>query len=325
MSATIVGSRTFWSLERDKDGHRTYKVKLRVRTTSSEDGPQTVMQTPGLALPGTMWTQGNDFDPWAFCYPTMSVKPNISNEPNKFWTVEQTYSTKPYGRCQDTEVEDPLLEPQKIRGTFSSERREATEDKDGDRIENSCLDLIRGPQVEFDEGLAGVTIEQNVSSLQLDVLTLMYNRVNDDTLWGVPKRCIKLSNLSWDRKVWGSCNYYYTRTLDFTVVYDSDEDPALGFDRRVPDEGVKALRGRWKGNTWELIKIAGEAPDPTKPGHFNQYLDRDNNPGRVLLNGSGVPANTNIYGGAATGDPGVITIQKHKEANFLLLGIPISL
>ena len=100
MSASILGGKRNWSAGRDREGHREFKLETQVETTSAFDGPQIVMNTPGLPLVGDPWTFGNDLDFWVFCYPTMKVTPVVKNEPNKLWYVEQTFGTRPLNRCQ---------------------------------------------------------------------------------------------------------------------------------------------------------------------------------------------------------------------------------
>src|SRR6516162_9833767 len=53
VSPQIKGERVC-SLKRDDDGHRTYTVKTLV-AAATWDGPATVMQTPGIFVPGAFW------------------------------------------------------------------------------------------------------------------------------------------------------------------------------------------------------------------------------------------------------------------------------
>ena len=57
MSATCLG-RIDWSMDRDKEGHREYKLTTRVKTTAVTDGPYTVMNAAGLPSVGSVWAFG---------------------------------------------------------------------------------------------------------------------------------------------------------------------------------------------------------------------------------------------------------------------------
>lgn len=312
MAATVVGP-VEWSLQRDDAGHRTYKITHLVKSLTT-DGPNQALNAVGLPLPGSLWSFGTDSDPWAFCLPTTSVKQVVLNEPGKYWKVEQTFSTKPPAgleaqRCQDVEIEDPLQEPDRISGSFAKYTQEATIDRFGLAIRNSSHEPFRGPQVEFDRNRPNVRVEQNVTNLQLPLLAQFMDRVNDADLWDVGgSRRIKLSNISWQKKFHATCFAYYTRTLDFDIDFDT-------FDRSVLDEGTKVLHGHWEDTGWELDNIDGAPPDPNNPQHFDQFKDRNGENAHVVLDGAGKPLST-----GAT--PVNKTIQKYKEADFLLLGIP---
>jgi hypothetical protein len=306
-----LGHRT-WSLQRDEEGHRTYTVVHQVRASTS-DGPGTVMVTPGLPLVGSFWNFFNDFDPWAFCYPTMTVTPRISNgEANTHWDVKQIFSTKPLFRCQDQSIEDPLLEPDKVSGSFVNYLKEANQDKDGNLFMSSSHEPIIGPQAEFDDHRATVTIEQNRSVLGLSTFTNLINKVNDASLWGLAARKIKLSNVSWSRKLFGLCDFYYTRNLQFDIQFDT-------FDRVVLDEGTMVLSRDWNAATgvWDDLDVAGVAPVVTNLTHFIKAKDPGGEPVNVVLDGAGRAALTEAAAGQGT-------LDYYPEGDFLTLGIPTS-
>lgn len=299
MTASIISGQTNWSMVRDDNGHRTYKITHKVRA-GSLDGPHVVMLTPGLPLIGSLWIFDNEFDPWAFCWPNMRVTPVLRNEPNQDWLVEQTFSTKPLSRCQDTSIEDPLLEPQKIWGSsvrFTIPPDRTLFDKDGDPVVSSSHEPLRG--LEFDDDNHTVNISQNVASLGLGVIVAMVNTVNDSPLWNFAARKIKLSTLSWERKLYGTCNFYYTRTFGFDT---SD----ITFDKVVRDLGTKVFDE----------DIAGG--DRDNPQHFKVAKDdKGEILGEIPLDGNGDAADST---NAAS-----ITVQFYKESNFLLLGIPTTI
>jgi hypothetical protein len=319
------GPRT-WRGGRDEEGYREFFVRHLVYTDSPRDGPYTVMNTPGLPLPGAPWAFDNDLDPWAFCKPDMTVTilQEREGDPNIWWAVDQTFTTKPLpkSRCQEQQPEDPMQEPMKFSGSLVKYTEEATFDRFNQPILTSSHEQIRGPVVEFDRNRPTLRIEQNVLLLELAVCNAMVDTVNDAEIWGYPRRCVKLGGFSWEEKYYGTCYRYYTRVFDF-------EFNANTFDREAIDEGTKVLHGRWNPTTgaWQLINLPdGSTPDHLNPSHFIRATDRLANPIRMVLNGEGVPAETSVQNVVGTGTTmsGVarVRVEKYDESNFLLLGLP---
>lgn len=313
MTATLkTGFRTV-QLDRDgEDGNRTYTVTHLVFTDSFSDGPYTVLNCPGLPSIGSQWTFGNDSDLYSYCTPYASVRIHDEKEgdPTKWWRVQQKFTSEPLVRCQDTQVEDPLLEPQKVSGSFVKYTEEAVVDRLGVPVLSSSYELFRGPQVEIDKNRPQVRIEQNVAVLGLEVFSEVMDYVNDSPMWGLPARCVKLSNVSWERKVYGVCNYYYTRIFEFDINYNT-------FDRNILDEGTKALNGHWDRTTgaWTLDDINGGAPDNTNPTHFIRVKDKNGENMRVILDGTGKPLTDSA-------NPVYRETEFYKQTNLLSLGVP---
>jgi hypothetical protein len=338
--AKVIGKQRTWSGSTDAQGHRDYKIKWIVKALTTE-GPAAVLLAEGLPRPGTPWQLDDDSDPWAFCKSDMSVDlhEHTEGDPHIWWVVNQRFSTKPDFRCNDSKVDNPLLEPMTVSGGFSKEKREAVRDRHGDLLQSSSFEQFRGQKIEFDCHKPNVKIGQNVHDLQLSLCASMVNHVNQQTMWGLNPRCVKLSNFSWERKQYGQCFVYFKREFDFDADYNT-------FDRYLLDEGTKALNGEWDKTTTDgayVIKniprydpidkktiIGSLPPDNKNPQHFKRWQDRNGENTRVILNGAGMPAKTKVYkegGGAVTGgdDPYPIKVEYYEEANFLLLGVPVNL
>jgi hypothetical protein len=255
-----------WSGGRDIEGHRTYTVELHVKTDDDSEGPAVVMQCPGLAVPGSIWIVGSDTDIWAWATPQMEVEPIRKGEPGYFWKVTQHFTTKPpsadKSRPYDADpIEDPLLEPQRVSGSFIEKTEEGQYDRFGSPIATSSHEGIRGAQNEWpSDGGDTISVEQNVADLELGLLSLMKNWVNDAPLWGLPARCIRFKSYTWDKKYYGASSYYYTRRLEF-------EANRSGFDRVLLDEGTKVLNGHWdiqgSGCTLNLTTSGGAITSAT--------------------------------------------------------------
>lgn len=300
MVMAVVGELE-WSCERDVEGHRDYTLISLIESTDPTAGPASVFSASGVRAIGSLWTiaasYANDTDDWAFCTPEWKVRPVITAEPNYLWTLEQKFTTRPLKRCQTDSIENPLLEPATISGTFNNMQREMSVDRNGQAIMTSSYERLRGKVAERDVGRAQVVIGYNVSTLGADGLATLgsiLHIVNDSTMWNYPARCVKLSGISFERKLYGTCTYYYT------VTYTFDCDWA-GFDVLALDEGTRVL---------------GYAGTGTNPTHFIQYKDKAGNPGRVILDGTG-----QAWDGV--GDPGTVYIEHYDEANLLSLpGVP---
>ena len=298
-----------WEMDRDQEAHRNYSIQFLVECGPTE-GPARALLTPGLPQPGDVWVFGNDIDMWAFCQWEAKIRPEVDKEKNTFFVVTQKFSTRPpdLKACKEFQFEDPLLEPQKVSGTFSKFTTEATTDRFGKAIMNSAFELMRGPSLEFDDSRGQIRVEQNVPLLEQTLIYSIKDCVNDATLWGFPRRCVKLSNISWERKFYGACYVYYTRTFEFDVDLQT-------FDRDLLDEGTKALNGHWADvgtsgqRIWVLDNIGGQPPNPFNPSHYTRFKDPRGENAKVILDGAGQPIQDPVQGQVtgAAGTPITIT------------------
>ncbi|MFA5056489.1 MAG: hypothetical protein WC485_00110 [Opitutaceae bacterium] len=346
MTCKLRGGPRSFGGGRTAEGHREYTLSFLVEAEPM-DGPYNIMHTPGLPEVGSEWDFGNagfsgavsgtsdgsgEIDEWAFCLPELKIRPHEAKEgeASRFYTVECKYSTnaaKFNQRCQDLEIGDPCLEPPKISGGFTTRSKKLTHNRQGEMIRTSSWEVPEGTEV--DVGLPTVSIQQNVLTLGLSTFSTMINTVNDDTLWGLPKRFIKLVNAPWERKMYGKCTYYYTRTFEFEIDNETrDKDGNyIGFDRQYVNQGEMVLAGHWEQASsnapwiWydELFyPTVGPDPNPANPLHFKRYVDRDGNLARTYLDINGRPLFEDE-------EPVIWVEELFHESNFLLLGVPITL
>ena len=313
MSSTYLG-RVSWKGRRDKEGNREYELTHRVRTTTRSDGPQVVFNTSGLPAIGSAWSFGNDFDGWAYCTPEMTdtALRGAHDVPEKYWDVTQKFTTRAdQKRCQDAQIDNPLQEPQKVSGSFIKRTKVTEKDRNGNLIMSSSLK--DGIKVERDISNATVIIEQNVGSLGLATFTAMVDSVNDRTLWGLSSRKIKLGNISWSRRLYGLCSFYYTRTFEFEIDFN-------GWDLTdIADKGKHCLRGSWsktKPYLWMQGTNDGAALNPAEEGDYDVAKSPGEEPEPCLLNGAGGRL-TDLENPKFISPPEI-----YEQTNFLLLGIP---
>ena len=294
---TLLG-RINWSGGRDKEGHRDYRIEWLIQSDSVYDGPTTILSTPALPRVGSFWAFGNDIDNWAFCWPTAKISPLLVTEAQVWWKVQQTFTTKPLSRCQDTSIENPMDEPPKLSGSFVKYARLREKDKDDKPIVSKAFEKLRGSAMEFDDNRPTVRISKNYLTQQLATFAPMIDTLNDATLWGLASRKIKLANASWTQNLYGSCTFYYTVEYEF----DINED---GFKREILDEGQKEFKGT----------------DVTDPTHWHIATDAKGRPERVVYHKSPTAANKGRWDGVA-GNESYVTVDVYKESNFLQLGVP---
>jgi hypothetical protein len=315
-------------LDRDEEGHRTYTVTSKVRCTPS-DGALAILGASGLPQVGDYFDL-DGVDLWAFCYPNAKVEDynQKDGEKSPIKLVTQTFGTKPLKRCQDTDIENPLLEPPDLSGSFVKFTREVYQDRFGRYIKSSSHELIRGPQVEFEQSKMSVKVKINLIDLDLELVASMIDCTNASVLWGLGPRKVRFANHSWERKLYGTCTHYYTHDMEFDIDWNAS------WDRFVLDEGTRVLNGDWDRNTGayvvKKVTSSGTLPNPDNPQHFVRYKDRNGENTRVILNGSGLPANSLLISGTGTGTtvsggPAQIRIEHYGERDLLLLGIPSSL
>jgi len=296
-----------WELSRDDEGHRTYDVTSKVLTSDVADGPLSVLSASGLPAVGSYWAIGNDEDLYAYCTPYAQVScAGQENEINTLWHVKQKFTTQAMRRCNSAGIDDPLAEPAKLSGGFRSYSEEAITDRHGDLLLMSSGELMRGDVLLVERGRPTVRVSINVSSLPLSTFAQYRGGVNDDTLWGLPARTIRLADITWERNVYGTCNYYYTITYEFEVKYET-------WNRFIPDKGqyAKVIKDAPLSATNRLVPIQ----DPLTGRVYTAYLDGS----------GGMVGWVNAPDALDPGDIYIWEKELEPEFNFLTLGVPSSL
>lgn len=307
MAGTLLGLFSWGPVSRDDVGHRTYPVSHKVEVASYLEGPATALQTPGLPSVGSTWAFGDDLDVYAYCTPQATAKcvQEGDGERASIWLVEQTFTTKPMSRCNSTTIDSPLSEPAQIRGGFSPFREEAIYDRFGDFLLMSSLERMTGPEVEIERGRPIVTISMNVATLPLATFSEMIDTgaVNDATMWGLPARCIRLAEVSWERYLYGVCTYFYRVNYTFEIKFDT-------WNRFIVDQGTRVK---------ELDDEPISATNPLIP-FFNPLTHK---PDIAFLDGDGNPVY--VDQGEPFSNVHVWEKEIEYEYNFFTLGIPATL
>ena len=328
MSASVIGGPINLTSTSDAEGYLEFKATFRVKVDNHLEGPESVRYATGLPTAGSIYAIGNDFNPWAFCLSTDSITPELPDEKNYYWKVEKTWSNKPVsptggqsGRCNDTRIENPLLEPPKVSGGSAKYSEEATHDRYGNAIVSSSMEMLRGQQNEWDHNRSSIRIEMNVGTFFQVVIALsMRDCVNILPLWGYAARCIKLSNVTWERKYYGSCFAYYTVVMEF----DTD---VRTFDRDLLDEGTRVLKGHWDNSdgAWVIDQVGTGAnaryPWRYNIGDFVQLQDTQGNGMRAPLNGYGLPAGVLVRVPVYLTDQQLVDLGQQSTARWICVAV----
>lgn len=318
-----------WSGTRDADGYRTYRITHRVPvddTPGSADGPSNAMTAPGLPIPGVaLWIVDGDADLGAVCTWEASAQPIYEGERCAFFDVEQVFTNRPDPKCiqrlgtgtgTGNWTDEPLLIPPRISGSFIKRTKYAEMDANGDPIVNSSFERITGPTVEIDESLPTVVIEINQLVLDLVELSLLIDSVNSTPMWGFAANTVRLTDIQWQQLYYTDCTCYFTIRFEFTINYSL-------WSINVLDEGTMALNGKFNSEgVWELQSINGGPPNPANPGHFVRLKDAGDNIIWRLLDGNGVPIESNN-----AADATYLTYELYPEIDFFnyLPGLPTSI
>jgi hypothetical protein len=317
--AKNLGIRTF-SVDVDDDGDKTYEATYVVEAEDGE-GPLEAVNCEELPQPGDTWADWGGEDESAICTQRTRLKihKELEGDPPTYYAVTKYFSSKATAQaCADQQITNPLLQPQKVSGTFTKEKEEAKFDRFGHPILNPAGELMRGPQTEFDVSRQEIRIKQNVASLELDLMSQMADTVNLYPLWGYPTRTIKFTPGAWEELYYGGCLCYYTRELIFEIRYkrlggvgsvETGTGTALAadlagdvetWDKVLLAEGTKVLRGRWDKDPesphYKSYRVDSSIVRGGKrtASDFIRFKDWNGENARVILDCYGTPAHTHV-------------------------------
>ena len=291
MSAERVTYPWDWSKDSTEEGDEVYTLQWKVNTTSVYDGPDVAWTAPGLPYPGASLAVGNTINPWAFFQGKGSAKLVSVNDNRKLWNLTTTFSTKAIKRCSENRTTDPLLEPPRVKGSFSQVMEEAVADKDGNPIQNTVKQRYTGSVVQTPKSRPVVELEMNVAWINLAWLAEYADTVNSNVQWGQAVRTIKCTVGPWERVMYGSCFYYFVVRFTFELKTDK-------WDLHLP-------------NIASRVRVT--ASSPWEYTSF-KLADEENSSGFV-------DATT----GYATATANYLDFRVLKEKDFSIVGWPASL
>jgi hypothetical protein len=283
-----------WTISVDADGQREYAVTWQVQTTNAADGPDIALTCPGLPVPGSHFSVGNSYDPWAFYQRKGSARLHDRMKSAKLWDVTINYSTRPARRCMDSSVQDPLLEPARVSGGFNKFTRRAVKDTSGNALVTTGNEPILSG-VEIDDNRPTVRLEMNVAWVNLSFVSTYVDTVNNATWWSCAARTIKCSEFNWERVLYGTCRFYYRVQFTFELKRDTWDF-------------VLANYGRYK-------KVTGSSP-----ARYVENKDEYENVKETWLDINGAPTITPTWFDQTSG--ALATKRVYQEKNFAAVGWP---
>jgi len=206
------------NFQQDAEGNRTYKVTHQVLTSDKLDGPRSVALSMGIDYT-TSYSFGNEVDAGAYFTGGLSSLFVEDQGARKKYRVEVEYSTKAKKRCDEVQIDDPLLIPPDISGDFAQFQKPFIKDKDGRPYLNSS----RQPFVDVpkDDSRPTLKIKKNFASISLAQFVEYADAVNSDTFFGLPERIWKMQRIAWSRAFLGSCGPYYPVELEMHANWET--------------------------------------------------------------------------------------------------------
>jgi hypothetical protein len=346
MTCRLQGTYRNWSCKSDEYGYRDYSIVFEVISDDPADGPQTVLNCPGLPTVGSTWLFGNDDDIYVYAKLVQEATPRVKDEACLIWDVSFSYSSRPdLQKCETLQFTDPLLQCPKISGHSTKRTIEATLDIGNHPIVNSAFEQIRGPNNEWDNARTGVRVELNTNSTGVLQAIQFLDYVNIAPLWGYDARCIKLSTVTWEKKYYGACSVYFSLIMEFDIANfepglspltpSPNGIPPGSWDRLVQDEGTKVLNGHYnrETGTYQLLPVGG-IPNPTNSPELTAVI-----PGGSLADGTyyykytavdalgketqaGPPISVTISGGGGAGAVSMFLTLVPGAASYNIYGRP---
>lgn len=244
----------------------------------------------GVPVPGAI--HPSDF--FLICK-SVTARQDDGEQTNLKWVVTANYDNEPDDQEEENEEGNPLEERPVVRGGSIDRETIVTEDADGEPIQNSAEDPIRGLTVPYAD--YAINISMNVATLSLATVASFRKKVNDATFFDADAGTARLSRFDFDVLYHQSIGQYFKVSYEFQIREG-------GWDARVLDEGFNQLD--YPDKTMITLPLLDDT---------GAEIGRSPVTEPVLLNGFGTPLEA--------GDPPVfLEFTLFTPADFSGLGIP---
>lgn len=231
----------------DESFHRTYVKTLQVMTERNRPPIFGFGSSPSVQNLDDFGSPYNWFgftDPWAFSNNYQVKRKSEITDPSSgeirtLWIITITYDSKPTNnQKKQSPREDPTTEEPICRGGFQMFKRGVWRDRKDDPIVNAFGDPY-DPPAEIDTALDTVTISVNTKKIDLVQRANAIGKVNSNTMWGLEKRRVKLTQWNW-QKLWAGKNFAYVKN-NFEFEISFVEHP-----KTYVAKGPKGVKGYYK-------------------------------------------------------------------------------
>jgi hypothetical protein len=253
------------------DFKREYVVTYLVHTTDSDDGPQQIIDAPGVPNFGDRYTLGNDDDMFALAQDISVTQRDSPDE----WEVQVTYKTisfagtSPGGGASPTDMAPKITASTRSRSIVIPGRYQDPKNASPDvgydlGVHNSAgQHFDPPPELEIDEPV--LSIRRNMRTIDWPFIMSITNAVNESSFFGCPPRTLKFSTPSIESAVDSVTGEYWI--LNYSLVYKYDTWDVQVLNRGtyyVPEDGASAHQPlgfeEEDGNGfYGLLKIDGTA------------------------------------------------------------------
>lgn len=273
----------------DESMNRTYVKTLHVMTERNRPpifGYGTSSSVQNLDDFGSPYKWFGFTDQWAFSNNYQIKRKSEITDPSSgdirtLWTITITYDSKPTNnQKQQSPREDPTTEEPICRGGFQMFKRGVWRDRKDDPIVNAFGDPY-DPPAEIDSALDTVSISVNTKKINLVQRANAIGKVNSNTMWGLEKRRVKLTQWNW-QKLWAGKNFPYVKN-DFEFEISFVEHP-----KTYVAKGPKGVKGYYKtlpnsGERYWIEPPTGEL-DPCSEVQYGETNRVERNIGKFAVN-----------------------------------------
>lgn len=213
-----------------EDGERRYIKTYRVLTNSANDGPLIVQSAAGVERYGFPYSYGNESDAGAIAV-EIDAALERDDASHRVWLVPVVFKTQSVsgGETSLTDrgarIDHPLKRPVIWTGSFVEYMRQTSRDADGEPMRNSANDLL--PVFQRDDSRPQITAQKNLARLDLATWASYRDTINEDRIWGLAPKTLKVKQISWQTERWGRLKYFvvsYVFEVNFSGWRESRED-----------------------------------------------------------------------------------------------------
>lgn len=201
----------------DGDGYKVYTSIYGVHCTDPYELADDVSFATDVPSWGDSYTWGAGGNPDAFCN-NKHVARDQKDATHLEWIITCSFTNKPSGkreRSSGNVATNPLNEPWKVGGSYTTGTRVTNIDKDGAPIVTTGLEP---KYFEVPDGYDTVSLEGTSLFMSISTRAQAINRCNSATIWGLTARQLYLAQWTYTQEWHGSTQYFRHR-MEWWIKY----------------------------------------------------------------------------------------------------------